>query len=236
MEALAKTHQGLVRESHQDRFLINKNLAGGVLMAVADGMGGEAGGEIASALAIEALKAFDPTQGGVDAAFRSVFLAAHEEIEKRIEKERSLRGMGTTLTAVYVKDGEASFAHVGDSRLYLWRDGKLLQKTSDHTIPGMLVEMGRISPEEGRLHHMRNALQKCLGCKGHKPDTGMFELKAGDMILVCSDGLHGEVPHEVLEAVMTRGGELHRLLEALIQAALDAGGSDNITVAAVNVE
>ena len=151
METFAITHQGLIRRENQDRYLFREFEDQVLLMAVADGMGGEAGGGLAAQIAIEAVGEFTPPDlTDIEASLIELFLAASRRIEDEVRKDPRLKGMGTTLTAACIKNGITSWAHVGDSRLYLWRKEHLTQITEDHTFVNNLVKQGVITEGEAR--------------------------------------------------------------------------------------
>lgn len=233
METAAATHPGKTRTGNQDAYLVRR-FDQGALLAVADGAGGQAAGERASGAALEILGGFTPGKA-VERRLAELILEAHVEINEIAEKDPGLSGMAATLTAVFVSPQEARFAHVGDSRLYLFRGGKLKPVTEDHTVPGMLFRNGEITEEQARKHPLGNVLLKCVGCKQCEPDTGRLELKSGDVILVCSDGLYKEVPEHVIAATLKTGAPLQDLADALIEKALDAGGRDNVTAVLARV-
>jgi serine/threonine protein phosphatase PrpC len=147
--------------------------------------------------------------------------------------------MGSTLTMVVVEDDRATVAHVGDSRAYLWRDGRLQKLTEDHSVPGALVKQGKITPEEAQAHPHRHVLYRCLGLKpGIEVDIyPAVTLQPGDGLLLCTDGLWDMVyPAERLEALLASSGDLPTICRRLVNAANEAGGEDNITVVMVRVE
>ncbi len=223
------THLGLVRENNEDRFLVKRFEDGSVLLAVADGMGGHAGGEVAAGLAMESLSNLDHTGADpLDKILRAI-LEAQSFILEASHFDRSLKGMGTTLTAVLVSGGSAHWAQVGDSRLYLFRDGKLHQITEDHTIPGMLLKKGEITREQARTHPYGNVLLKCIGCDLVDPDSGVFEVSDGDILMLSSDGLHDLIAEEQIESILGLDIGLKERLDTLVQKCLESGGRDNIT-------
>ncbi len=230
MNAVARTHQGLKRRHNEDRHLIVELGPEAALLAVADGMGGEAAGDLAATMAVEHL-ASGSWKGEPDpAALVSRFRAACDLIYARARTDPKTTGMGTTLTAVWRLGGRAAWAHVGDSRLYLWREGQLDRVTRDHTAVEAMVEQGTLSPAEAAFHPARNMLLDCVGCGGCSPDSGHLMIRPGDLILLTTDGLHDHVPEGSVAEVLGRDDTLHHKLSALIQAALTAGGPDNITV------
>jgi protein phosphatase len=147
-----------------------------------------------------------------------------------VDRDPALWGMGTTMTLTFVSDGVVYWAHVGDSRLYLFSGGDIDQITEDDTIPGLLLGDGEITKEEARVHPNRNFLFEFIGCGEFEVHTGSFDVQKGDLLLLSTDGLHDEVPEETIVSVLRSNGNLEEKLEALVSAALDAGSTDNITV------
>ncbi|MBU0515901.1 MAG: protein phosphatase 2C domain-containing protein [Proteobacteria bacterium] len=229
MNAAARTHQGLRRRHNEDRHLIREIGPGEVLLAVADGMGGEASGEVAAQMAVDHLAGRSAEENWDEAALVAEFRRACGDIHARAQADPAREGMGTTLTAAYVRGNRVVWAHVVDSRLYLWRDGRLDQITRDHTAAAVMVEQGTLSQAEAQAHPARNMLFDCVGCGSCSPDSGAFETRPGDLILLTSDGLHDAVPRDMVTDILRRPSGLGDRLSALIEAALDAGGRDNIT-------
>ena len=236
MEMYALTHQGLKRGENQDRYFIREFEDQVLLMAVADGMGGEAGGGLAAQIAIEAVKEFTPPDLTViEASLNNLFLTASRRIEEEVRKDPGLEGMGTTLTAACIKNGITSWAHVGDSRLYLWRTENLTQITEDQTFVNNLVKQGAITEEEARVHPMQNILLQCIGCQPIEISTGQFKNSRGDLIFLSTDGLHHEVAEGKIVSVLAGEAGVKKILAGLIRAALESGGRDNITLTGVKI-
>ncbi|MFZ2446600.1 MAG: PP2C family serine/threonine-protein phosphatase [Syntrophobacteraceae bacterium] len=229
MTAESATHQGLIRENNEDRYLVQPLENGSTLLALADGMGGHAGGEVAAELALQSLAKVGAASAD---PIRELLDALHDAQRFILEAsrfDRSLRGMGTTLTAVVISGAAAFWMHAGDTRLYLFRQGVLHQITDDHTIPGMLLKKGEISREEARLHPYGNVLTKCIGCERFEPDTGTFEVRPQDLIMLSSDGLHDLIADSDVAAILSLDIGLKEKLDRLIEKGLSAGGRDNIT-------
>ena len=235
MEIYALTHQGLIRKENQDRYFIREFEDQTILMAVADGMGGEAGGGLAAQTAVEAFKDFNSNLATIEASFAAVFQAADRQIREEIRKGPQLKGMGTTLTSAYLKKGEIHWAHVGDSRLYLFRLGELTQVTEDHTFVNRLVKEGTITKEDARDHPLQNILINCLGCMPMMMSSGRFRIQKNDLMLLCTDGLSHEVRDEEMASILIKKIGLKEKFEGLLQAALDGGGHDNITLVGVMI-
>ncbi len=235
MKIAWETHQGLKRANNQDRYLVRDYGPEDALLAVADGMGGEAAGDQAAQIAIDSLIPFQSEEADPLLQLLGLFKQASENIAAQVRQNFQLSGMGTTLTTVFLRRGRAYYAHVGDSRLYLFRAGKLERVTWDHTLPDTLLKEGNITTEEARNHPAQNLLLQCIGCGRFKASTGILELETDDILLISSDGLHHEVPEEEIAARLTGAEDLAGALKKLIQAALDAGGRDNITIVAARV-
>jgi len=230
------THKGYRRENNEDSFFVRRFSDNACLLAVADGMGGEAGGDLASRITVDYLgDCPEPKKNDVRAALDDWVLNIHSEVLQAVEERPELQGMGSTLVLAYIKKPFLYWAHVGDSRLYLFRDGNLIRTTEDHTVPGRLLASGDITEEMARVHPMRNLLLRCVGCKRCEPDSGSFAIKASDIVMLCSDGLYGEVAPEAITAVLGKEKPLAGKCRDLIDAALAAGGPDNITVVTVQI-
>jgi PPM family protein phosphatase len=223
----AKTDVGLVRQGNEDSYL-----AEAPLFAVADGMGGHLAGDVASTTAVEVIVehlkddlAEDPQK------LAEILRAANKTIWEKASSDASLRGMGTTCTMVLIDGSTAHVAHVGDSRAYLVRDGQLEQITTDHTLVERMVKEGRLTAEEASHHPQRNIITNALGIDADV-DVDLFslELHPGDRVIICSDGLSSMVDDDEIQSLAADGSDPQSSAEAMIQAALDAGGEDNITV------
>jgi protein phosphatase len=224
----AASDVGLLREGNED-----SAFAGNHLLAVADGMGGHAAGEVASAAVIAALEQLDElgvNAGDPQEALRDAVEEANTTLRDMVAADSELQGMGTTVTAV-LNDGTYTWlAHVGDSRAYLLRDGALRQVTRDHTFVQQLVDEGRIAPEDVSTHPQRNLITRALD--GRRPvelDLERLDLMPGDRLLLCSDGLSGIVSDESLEEVLRGNDDPDAAVHRLIDLALRGGGHDNIT-------
>ena len=228
------THQGRIRERNEDSVFPEASGAGeGPLLAgVADGMGGHVAGNIASTLAL-AMATEEPADADIEIADR--VLAANQAIRDRVSDEPNLAGMGTTMTlGLFSEDGSATIGHVGDSRCYLLRDGELERITSDHTVVAELVALGHIQDEDVDTHPQRHLLTRSLGLGPVTVDTEQLNLKDGDRLLFCSDGLTSMLNDRDIKSILGSGSDLEATVWILIEAANAAGGIDNITVAIVD--
>lgn len=231
----ARSDVGLVRSNNQD-----SAYAGPHLLAVADGMGGHAGGDVASSVAIAALAPLDEESHGPDDALHELEDAldeAREEIIARSAAQPELAGMGTTVTAILRAGNALAMVHLGDSRGYLLRDGELNQVTVDHTFVQHLVDTGKITPEEAEHHPQRSVIMRVLGDfdVDLTPDLSVREARPGDRWLLCSDGLSGFVSAETLATTLRSIDDIDACADRLVQLALRAGGGDNITVVLADV-
>jgi protein phosphatase len=224
---------GLVRQDNEDAAY-----AGGRLLAVADGMGGHAHGEVASAAAIEALRPLDtsvPDEELLNALEHAV-LRAGSTLRDMVEADPSLRGMGTTLTALLWSGSRLGLVHIGDSRAYLVRDGEVFQITRDHTLVQSLLEEGKITEDEVASHPKRMLLLRALdGEHGCEPDLELREARAGDRYMLSSDGLHGVVPSADIARVLLEVADPDRAAADLIKLAIDGGAPDNVTCIVADV-
>jgi len=218
----ALTDIGLHRSTNEDAFIAEPPL-----FAVADGMGGARAGEVASHLALETL--VETVAAG--AVLHDAALAANERVYQLSRADRAHAGMGTTLTVVVLRDDRLEFAHVGDSRLYLWRDATLEQVTDDHSLVGEMLREGHLTREAALSHPQRSILSRALGTEPHvEVDEGALELLAGDTVLLCSDGLYSMVPETTIAAVLAAVDDPVRIARQLVREAKNEGGHDNITV------
>lgn len=222
----AGTDPGRKRRINEDSFVIVPPL-----FAVADGMGGAQAGEIASALAAGALEESGANAGG-ERRIAELIQEANRRVHERATTDASTAGMGTTITAALVEpDGRVVFGHVGDSRAYMLRDDTLEQLTNDHTLVAELVRRGELSPGEAEVHPQRSVITRALGTDPDVDvDTFVVDAQAGDVYLICSDGLSSMVDGDDIEDILRRHrADLQGAAKALIQAANRGGGEDNIT-------
>jgi protein phosphatase len=228
----AGTDTGRQRRANEDSLL-----ARSPLFVVADGMGGAQAGEVASRIAVESFRHGLDDAAPPESALAALALAANSRIHELSHSNAEHAGMGTTLTAVYVGDQEVAIAHVGDSRAYCLRDGGLLRLTDDHSLVDELMRQGRLTPEEAVEHPQRSVITRALGPEGTvEVDTRTFRARPGDVYLLCSDGLTTMLAEEQIAEVLRAHPRLRDAGEALIAAANDAGGRDNITVVLLRLE
>lgn len=260
----AITHQGKVRKNNEDAYLVSamdgeeprvnglsrapKVCQVGLLAAVADGMGGAAAGEVASREGLASIAVylfghwgrFPAADATEKALFRAILGAAEEAsaaVLRYSDTDRRIRGMGSTLTATVIWNGNLYLCQVGDSRAYLYRGSQLRQLTVDQTLVNEMITSGFITPEEAKTHPQRSMITQALGCpQPVKAALGRVALRRGDRLLICSDGLHGEVSDAQLLEIMAKGYSPRRSLELMLEAALDHGGRDNITALLLNLD
>ncbi len=230
----ARSDVGLLRKNNQD-----SGYAGPHLLVVADGMGGAAGGDIASSVAIGHLAPLDDDvpAGDLLAPLREAVHASHTELLERVAGDPSLAGLGTTVVALLRSGSRLGLIHIGDSRAYLLRDDELLQVTTDHTFVQHLVEAGRLTPEEAEQHPQRSVLLRVLGDTESDIvlDEWTYEARIGDRWLLCSDGLSGVVSAETIAEVLRTVTDVDECADALVALALRGGGPDNVTCVIADV-
>jgi serine/threonine protein phosphatase PrpC len=223
----AQSDRGLIRDLNQDSVY-----AGPRLLAVADGMGGMAAGDVASNIVIAAMAPLDedvPGDAMVDALRHAVGIA-NQHLRDTVDANPQLEGMGTTLTAVLFSGSKFGMVHIGDSRAYLLRNGDFAQITKDDTYVQMLVDEGRVSPEEASSHPQRSLLTRALDGRDIDPEYSVRQVLVGDRYLICSDGLSGVVSSETIGQTLRELVDPQACVERLVQLALRGGGPDNITV------
>lgn len=225
----SRTDVGCQRQRNEDSLIVSPPL-----YVVADGMGGHNAGDVASEVAVNTLAALAPTIPDVDLLGRAVESANHAVITEA--QKAGFEGMGTTMTACVVQGDKIAIAHVGDSRAYLLHTGKLQQLTRDHSWVADMVEQGRLTPDEARVHPNRSVITRALGSDPTmQPDLYEITASEGDRLLLCSDGLTGMVDDGSIQAMLARIRDPQRCAAALVKEAIANGGSDNITVIVVDI-
>jgi len=227
------TDTGRHRQANEDAYF-----ARSPLFAVADGMGGAQAGEVASGIAVSVLQDGLPAgAGSVEQRLAGAVRDANAEIHRRSQNEPELSGMGTTFTLAYLGEEELTVAHVGDSRTYRWRDGKLELLTEDHSLVGEFVRQGKITQEEADEHPQRSIITRALGPEAQvEVDTHTWRAEPGDVYLLCSDGLTSMIHEAQVAEILRDNRSLRSAGRALVDAANAAGGRDNITVVLFLVE
>lgn len=228
----AKSDVGRVRQGNEDSYLVQEPL-----FAVADGMGGHLGGEIASATTVETITRAASEEPPHDTSrLAAIVRQANSAVWEKAQGDPELRGMGTTCTLVLLEEGELHIAHVGDSRAYLLRAGELTQVTDDHTLVNRMVREGRLKPEEADRHPQRSIITRALGVDAEvEVDELSLGVEEGDRFLLCSDGLTSMIDFDALRATLTEESAPQAAVDRLIDLANQAGGEDNITVVLVDI-
>lgn len=244
MNISAATDRGLVREINEDSYFAGEIVPGFVLLAVADGLGGHEAGEVASKMAIEGLKgylqSFNVHQQASTIDYASLlteaFHFANRLLYEAASSQQGLDGMGTTLTAALVVGNKAFIAHVGDSRVYLLRDGGINQITNDHSLVGELIKNNRLTEEEALHHPHKHILTNALGTESQaRVDSTMLELRPGDMLVLCTDGLTNLVDKTEIAEIIQSSTDYAGSVRTLINVAKSRGGYDNVTVVLAGV-
>ncbi len=253
----AITHLGRVRKNNEDAYLVSaldgeephvnslsrtpKVCQVGLLAAVADGMGGAAAGEIASREGLASIAVylfghwgrFPATEATEEGLFRALVGAAEEAsaaVLRYSDADRTARGMGSTLTATVIWNGHLYLCQVGDSRAYLFRRPHMVQLTKDQTLVNEMITSGFLTQDQARTHPQRSMITQALGCpQPIKAAIGKVALRRGDRLLICSDGLHGEISDAEIKEILERGYSPRRSLELMLEGALAHGGRDNVT-------
>lgn len=232
----AISHVGKIRSNNQD-----SGYAGRHLFLVADGMGGHAGGDVASAIAVKRIAETDreyTSANDAEFALHQALLAANTLLAETVFEHGELTGMGTTVSGILRVGDRVAIAHIGDSRIYRWRDGNLQQITTDHTFVQRLVDSGRITPEEAAVHPRRSVLMRVLGDVDASPeiDTTVLQTQPGDRWLLCSDGLSSYVAEDKIVNALSTIPVAQLAAERLVKESLDAGAPDNVTVVLMDVD
>jgi serine/threonine protein phosphatase PrpC len=227
----AHTHAGLVKGANEDRYLIKTLADGTILLALADGLGGDVYGDYAAEIVCGKFAGLGRIskkceEKELQELIRGIDLTIHAQTEKDPE----LAGMGSTLICVLIRGKQVYWAHVGDSRLYVLTGERLTRVTQDQMLSRFLVKEGEITAAQARNHYSRNVMDQYVGCGFAEPETGSMELLSDDILMIATDGLHRQINSQGIQALL--GGEkpLEDKAQALIRAAIEAGGKDNITV------
>jgi serine/threonine protein phosphatase PrpC len=231
-ETALRTDTGRQRRDNEDNAF-----ARAPVFVVADGMGGAQAGEVASKIAIETFEQGLPDAGSSEERLAERVREANHQIHELSRTDRERAGMGTTLTAAYVDDASVAIAHVGDSRAYLFRDGSLERLTQDHSLVEELVRQQKLTPEQAAGHPQRSIITRALGPEANvEVDTWTYPVRAGDILLLCSDGLTTMISEDRVAEILREANSLKGSADALIDAANEAGGRDNITVVLFRLE
>lgn len=240
MKIVAKTDRGLVRDSNQDAYAVGEFPEGVAWAVVCDGMGGAAGGNIASALAVKVISdkinaSYRPgmREASIKNMLDSALVAANMEVFDLADAKTELKGMGTTVVCAVVRDGFAHIAHAGDSRAYVFDGKNLMQVTTDHSYVQNLIDKGEITKEEAEKHPNKNLITRAIGVDKHiKIDFDEIEISNNEILILCTDGLSNYVSEEeMIDEV--KDGRYYAFAERLVKKANNNGGGDNITVVAI---
>jgi PPM family protein phosphatase len=239
-KAALLTDIGKVRRQNED-FIDSEKTANATIFILCDGMGGHVGGAVASQTAAKALKSFfiRKKDDHIPELMYQAFVFANDAIQSKVEKQPELRSMGTTAVVLFVADDLVYYGHIGDSRLYLLRDNKLVQLTRDHSYVQTLIDKGLLTEDDAKIHPQRNRITRVLGTRQEiDPEVcdTPITTKAGDIFLLCSDGLNGMISDEDMAGILRSNLNVQEKADALVQAANEAGGIDNISVIIVSFE
>jgi serine/threonine protein phosphatase PrpC len=228
----SKTDVGRQRHTNEDNLYDQPPL-----FAVADGMGGAQAGEVASEMAISEFVSERDGEAAAEQQLEQIALSANRKIWEMSQSDSRHAGMGTTLTAAMVDGQQVAVGHVGDSRLYLFRDGQIERMTRDHSLVEEFVRQGKLTPEQAEKHPQRSVITRALGPENAvEVDTFRIPARDGDVFLLCSDGLSGMVSDSDMAAILSAGGPLDKAAATLVDAANDNGGRDNITAVLFKLE
>ncbi len=236
-----KCNKGVVRENNEDACFV---IPSHDVYIVADGVGGNNSGEVASSTAVSEIAAFvneEDLSGCKNAEeifgfFYEALEIANDSIFKLGMENEENRGMATTVVSAYVRDDFAYVSNIGDSRAYLFREGRLNRITTDHTYVNELIGKGLITEAEAENHRQKNVITKALGTERlAEPDFYKVSLAKNDILMLCSDGLHGEVPQEAMEMIIGKGKSMNDTCALLVDEAIRYGGRDNITVVCIKI-
>lgn len=245
MEISSKTHSGLVRKNNEDACLIippwdNISIEGKICMfIVADGMGGQNAGEVASAIAIDSARKWlisNQSEELSEKFVEDMVVCANQDVWEYAQKHSEATGMGTTFTALLISDSKAFIGHIGDSRAYRIRDNKLEQISRDHSLVAEQVRMGKLTPEAARKHPTRHILSRVIGGRQFiQPDAFEIEVKNNDKFFLCSDGIYGMIEDHEIEKIINENGVKTASIK-LVEAANNNGGKDNSTCIIVQTD
>lgn len=239
MRIFSKTDTGLVRTTNQDSYFVGEIADSAVFAVVCDGMGGANAGNIASEAAVKRIYEYvinsyrrNMTEDDIEKLLKNAVVSANIELYDMSVNDPALSGMGTTAVLVLIQNSRAVLAHVGDSRIYLVNDG-IKQLTRDHSVVQSLIESGKITPEDAKVHPRKNVITRAIGAEEDVAvDTGSLSLTPGDTIMLCSDGLTNYLETEDILNIF-KNTDIEKIPSALVEAANAGGGGDNITVVTV---
>ena len=229
--AIGLTHIGHTSESNEDRFIIKDLQDNGTIVAVADGLGGNVSGDYAADCIINQLESVNQIEAGTELkTLLKIVNMLDCNLDSQKENCPTLAGTGSTLVCVLLRGNKIYWIHVGDSRLYLFRDGQIAQITEDQTLARFLVEEGELTIKDAATHYSVNVMDQFVGCGYVIPETGSFSAHSGDLVVLTTDGLHKPLTSKVLETILSSKQSISQKAEQLIDAALKKGGHDNMTI------
>ena len=231
-----RTHIGLAGVRNEDRFIIKDLGGGGALLAVADGLGGDVSGGYAADCIIDHLEAVDQVATGNELKTLSTMVQAIDcQLECQRALQTALAGTGSTLVCVLWRNDTVYWIHVGDSRLYLFRDGRLFQITEDQTLARFLVSEGELALEDAATHYSIDVMDQFVGCGYAIPEIGSFTSHGGDLLALTTDGLHKPLSSRRLTTILGNRETIDQKADRLIESALNTGGQDNMTIVLARV-
>jgi protein phosphatase len=237
IDIVACTHTGLVQTANEDRYLVRTMDDNALMLGVADGLGGDVSSDVAAELARGRLAALANLPAGSEAEFLDKFARDLDLfIHQKAEDHPGLTYMATTLVCSVLKEDVIHWVNIGDSRLYVLRDGDLVQITKDQTLAKALVEQGELTPEDAKRHYSQKILDQCLGYGMCEPDTGRFKVKKDDIMVLATDGLYKMAARDVMVNILNGASTLKQKITALMDAALSGGGKDNITIILAHIK
>jgi len=227
----AWTHIGYTRKSNQDRYVIKMLQDASVLFAIADGLGGEGAGDLAAeTIRSEIEKIVHIPLGEENQTLVRLAKALDLQIRNTGQCEQDLNGMGSTLIIVLIRHSSAWWVHIGDSRLYLFRNSQLIQITEDQTLARFLMEENALTPEQAPSHYSQHVMDQYVGCGYCEPESGTFDTVSGDLIVLASDGIHRHISEEALSDALSYPSDLGEQCHDIVHSVLKSGGKDNLTI------
>jgi serine/threonine protein phosphatase PrpC len=228
----ALSNIGLLRSVNEDRYLLKECNDGSLLMAVADGLGGLMAGDVAAQIVVDTLDELDCGGERPLHALAKLVLKANGQVMLTAKEHWAAKEMGSTVIAIFIRQGVGHWVNVGDSRLYLFRDGKLKQLSTDQNLAQQLWEDHILTGVEARRHPLSSILDQCVGGGALDLETGELAIESGDTLFLCTDGLYGDLDPGIKTEILSTSQSLDKKLEKMIMEALEVGGRDNITVVA----
>lgn len=234
--AIGRTHIGHTSERNEDRFIIKDLQDNGTILAVADGLGGNVSGDYAADCIIDQLASVTQIETGAElTTLLEIVNVLDCNLDSQKENCPTLAGTGSTLVCVLLRDNKIYWIHVGDSRLYLFRDGRIAQITEDQTLARFLVDEGELTIKDAATHYSVNVMDQFVGCGYVIPETGSFSAHSGDIVALTTDGLHKPLTSNVLGTILGSKQSISQKAEQLIDIALKTGGQDNVTIVLAKV-